>query len=119
MRRILNVISMLIALLAVSLAYFNMPLLVTVTGFCPIELKMMTVQVSFSAIVAIVFFMGFLSAMLWSFATAIPLNKKLKEYQRKLEKTNIESDEESSKVAVLEAKIETLEKALETTLKDK
>ena len=42
----------------------------------------------------------------------------MKEYQRKLEKTNIISNEEMSKVSVLEAKIATLEKALESALKD-
>ena len=119
MRIFLNIVSTVIALYAVTLAYFNMPVTVSVSGFCPIQMRMMTLNVPFSSIVAAVFCMGFLSAVLWSFASSIPMNKKLKEYQRKLEKTSVTSDEESSKVAVLEAKIATLEKALESALKDK
>ena len=42
--------------------------------------------------------------------------RKLKEYQRKLEKTSVQSSEGSSKVDVLEAKIEVLEKALKSAL---
>lgn len=44
---------------------------------------------------------------------------RLKEYQRKLEKTSVQSSEDSSKVAVLEAKIQTLEKALQSALENK
>lgn len=42
--------------------------------------------------------------------------KKLKEYQRKLEKTSVQSCEDNSRVGVLEAKIQTLEKALQAAL---
>ncbi len=40
-------------------------------------------------------------------------------FERKLEKTSVSSDANSAKVKVLEAKIQTLEKALENALKNK
>lgn len=44
-------------------------------------------------------------------------NKKINSYARELEKESIVSSENSSRVKVLEAKIEVLEKALENALK--
>lgn len=44
-------------------------------------------------------------------------NDKINIYKRELEKESISSSESSSKVKVLEAKIQTLEKALENALK--
>ncbi len=44
-------------------------------------------------------------------------NQKINSYKRELEKESINSIENSSKVKVLEAKIEVLEKALENALK--
>lgn len=58
------------------------------------------------------FFIGILVMLFFQKRT----EKRLKEYQRKLEKTSINSTEESSKVTVLEAKIATLEKALQSAL---
>lgn len=46
-------------------------------------------------------------------------NKKISSYARELEKESIASTENSSKVKVLEAKIEVLEKALQNALKNK
>ena len=44
-------------------------------------------------------------------------NKKINSYERELEKESILSTENSSRVKVLESKIEVLEKALENALK--
>ena len=44
-------------------------------------------------------------------------NEKLNSYKRELEKESITSSENSSRVKVLESKIEVLEKALENALK--
>lgn len=44
-------------------------------------------------------------------------NKKINSYKRELEKESIASTESSSRVKVLESKIEVLEKALENALK--
>ncbi len=65
-------------------------------------------------------FIGFAIGMLFMSFFYIRSNKKLKEYKRKLEKTSVQSSEDSSKVDVLEAKIKVLEKALQSALeKDK
>jgi len=45
--------------------------------------------------------------------------KTIKEYKRELERRGIDKDESSSKVKVLESKIEVLEKALQESLKKK
>ncbi len=66
-----------------------------------------------------VFFAGFITGLTFLSMFYIRSQKTLKEYKRKLEKTSINSNEESSKVAVLEAKIATLEKALQSTLENK
>lgn len=67
----------------------------------------------------ITFLVGFLVGILAMLFFQKRTEKRLKEYQRKLEKTSINSTEESSKVAVLEAKIATLEKALQSALENK
>ena len=46
-------------------------------------------------------------------------NNALNSYKRELEKESISSTESSSRVKVLESKIEVLEKALENALKNK
>lgn len=46
-------------------------------------------------------------------------NNTLNSYKRELEKESISSDENFSRVRVLESKIEVLEKALENALKNK
>lgn len=66
---------------------------------------------------AIIFFSGIITGI---FLMGIKLkvkNTKINSYKRELEKEAILSTESSSKVKVLEAKIEVLEKALENALK--
>lgn len=65
----------------------------------------------------LIFGAGLLSGLFYTCGFYLPIQKKMQEYKRKLEKTVINSDEETSKVAVLESKIETLEIALKTALK--
>lgn len=66
--------------------------------------------------VIIAFAIGFLLGLLFMSIFYFKSKNTLKEYKRKLEKTSINSTEGSSKVAVLEAKIATLEKALQSAL---
>ena len=66
-----------------------------------------------------IFICGFLFGL---FLMNIKLNlkdNKLNSYKRELEKESISSDTNSSRVKVLESKIEVLEKALENALKGK
>lgn len=73
-------------------------------------------QVKFVYLCVGVLFAGFISGLAWVGADYLAANNKLKEYQRKLEKTSVCAESDSSKVSVLEAKIEVLEKALKSAL---
>ena len=63
------------------------------------------------------FLSGFALAILLMTLKMNVKNEKLNSYKRELEKESIASTESSSRVKVLEAKIEVLEKALENALK--
>lgn len=68
-------------------------------------------------LILILYFAGE-SAMFFFLLPVLKQNKeKESAYERRLEKTSVSKDESSSKVKVLEAKIEVLEKALEDALK--
>ena len=60
----------------------------------------------------------FISSFFWILLT-YSKNKKINAYQRQLEKESISSNESSSRVKVLESKIEVLEKALENAINNK
>jgi hypothetical protein len=62
---------------------------------------------------------GFVAGILFVMSYVLDISRKLQAYKRELEKNSISSDEKNSKVTVLEAKIEVLEKALDDLLKNK
>ena len=70
-------------------------------------------------IYAIIFLSGVLTSILLMGIKLRVKNTKLNSYKRELEKEAISSSENSSRVKVLESKIEVLEKALENALKNK
>ena len=70
-------------------------------------------------IYAIIFLSGVLTGILLMGFKLKVKNSKLNSYKRELEKEAISSIENSSRVKVLESKIEVLEKALENALKNK
>lgn len=70
-------------------------------------------------IYAIIFLSGVLTGILLMGIKLRVKNTKLNSYKRELEKEAISSSENSSRVKVLESKIEVLEKALENALKKK
>ena len=70
-------------------------------------------------IYAIIFLSGVLTGILLMGFKLKVKNSKLNSYKRELEKEAISSSENSSRVQVLESKIEVLEKALENALKNK
>lgn len=73
-------------------------------------------NVSMLQIMMFTFLAGVISGIFWVSTFNFVPHKKLKEYKKKLDKTLVQSEEESSKVAVLEEKIKVLEKALESAL---
>ena len=70
-----------------------------------------------SAVFAAMFVCGFLLGIFLMNLILNVKDKKLNSYKRKLEKESVDSDKNNSRVKVLEAKIEVLEKALENALK--
>ena len=70
-------------------------------------------------IYAIIFLSGVLTGILLMGIKLRVKDTKLNSYKRELEKEAISSSENSSRVKVLESKIEVLEKALENALKNK
>ncbi len=70
-------------------------------------------------IYGIIFLSGVLTGILLMGFKLKVKNSKLNSYKRELEKEAISSSENSSRVKVLESKIEVLEKALENALKNK
>ena len=70
-------------------------------------------------IYAIIFLSGVLTGILLMGIKLRVKNTKLNSYKRELEKEAISSSENSSRVKVLESKIEVLQKALENALKNK
>lgn len=68
---------------------------------------------------ALIFFAGTLFGIVLMSLKLRGKNNTLNSYKRELEKESISSTESSSRVKVLESKIEVLEKALENALKNK
>lgn len=60
---------------------------------------------------------GLIAGIIFMLHFVLQKNTAVKAYERQLEKTSVSSDENSAKVKVLEAKIQTLEKALEEATK--
>lgn len=66
--------------------------------------------------IAAVAFGGLVAGVLWMWSYFLAIQDKLKAYKRELEKNSVENSSSTSKVEVLEAKIEVLEKALKNAL---
>ncbi len=89
----------------------------TAQYFCPI------MQKTFTTSIAGLGFMIFLTAYISGFVLCLLIKSRTDElcnaYQKRHENISIEKDENTAKIAVLEAKIQTLETALENALKNK
>jgi len=116
MRIIFNFISILIIVAIISLAFLNNQIVFDLILLASNASFVVYHHVDLMFILLIAFIAGLNVGIFWSAAYYYPIQTKFKEYQKKLEKTSLQTEEESSKVAVLEEKIKTLEKALENTL---
>lgn len=117
MRIIFNLVSIVIMLVVIFIASLNTQSF-AFTAWVANGGKVVY-NVSLATIILTFFIAGTLAGIFWAATFYSPVQNKLKEYQRKLEKTSVQTDEESSKVAVLEEKIKTLEKALQSALENK
>jgi Protein of unknown function (DUF1049). len=119
MKIVFYIISIVIVISVIFLAALNTQ---TVFNFTVWEAKGANAVIYHASLVQVIlgaFVAGILAGVFWAVAFYTPIQAKLKEYQRKLEKTSVQSSEESSKVEVLEAKIATLEKALQAAIENK
>lgn len=117
MRIIFNLVSILIVVMVIFLASMNMQTANFIMGMA--KGGNVVYHVALAEILLIFFVAGTFAGIFWAASFYSPVENKLKEYQRKMEKASVQSDEESSKVAVLEEKIKTLEAALQSALENK
>lgn len=117
MRILFNIIAVLILVAVIFLAVLNAQTTLSLTFWAAGKTSSLTYIISLLSLIAIIMALGMIAGGLLTSSYYQSAKTKLKEYQRKLEKTSVQSSEESSRVQVLEAKIKTLEKALESALK--
>jgi len=111
MNKIFRLLSILIIALAASLAIINPPQLIALYTWGNI-----IYITSFTYLFIGVFIVGLIAGIAWMLTYYFDCQGKFKEYKKKLEKTTVTAESDSSKVDVLEAKIEVLEKALKSAL---
>lgn len=119
MKVIFNIISIIIIIAVAFLASLNSQTVFDLSLINAKGVGTIVSNVHFVPVVLLVFILGTIAGVLWATAFYSSTRIKLKEYQRKLEKTSVQSSEDCSKVEVLEAKIATLEKALQSALENK
>lgn len=116
MRIVFNLISILIVIAVIFFASLNTETVFNLAIWKVAGTKAILLHMTLVQVILITFIAGILAGIFWVSTFYVGPNAKLKEYQKKLEKTSIQSEEESSKVAVLEEKIKVLEKALDSAL---
>lgn len=111
MKKLFKIISILIIVAIAYLASLNTSQLVNFHIWKDISREINLMYVIFGSLLA-----GVTAGYIWMFTHYLTSQEKFKEYKKKLEKTTVTAESGSSKVNVLEAKIEVLEKALKTAL---
>lgn len=110
MKIILKLIAIIIIIAMAILASFNKTV---------IDLKVwneITYHIQVAHLIMGVLMAGVAAEFAWIWSFYAVAQEKLKEYKRQLEKKSVNVECESSKVDVLEAKIQVLEKALKSAL---
>lgn len=110
MKIVLKIVSLLIIIAVLYMATSNL------AQVLDLSLHNGVFQVRFVYLCIGVLIAGMFAGSAWVWADYLQVSAKLKEYQRKLEKTSVNAECDNSKVSVLEAKIEVLEKALKSAL---
>lgn len=118
MKIIFTLISIIILLIIIFLAALNTQTLFDITAWGLKPLNVIHIaHVSVFEVISWAFIGGILMGSCWASSFYNRTQSRLKEYQKKLEKTSVQSSGDVAKIDVLEAKIATLEKALESALK--
>lgn len=95
--------------------YFNLDK--TVEFFCPLMQKVYTTKLIYLTILHAV--MAFIAGYVFCAILKTKVTELCEAYQKRHENTSIEKDGDKAKIDVLEAKIKTLEAALEAALRNK
>jgi len=111
MKKFFKLFSIIIIALVAYIASLNLSISVNFHIWKNIIHEINLVYVIFTALIA-----GVTAGYIWMLAHYMTSQEKFKEYKKKLEKTSISAESDNSKVSVLEAKIEVLEKALKSAL---
>ena len=111
MKILLKLITLFIIIDVVCLASLNSSQTINFSYWTGHSLNINFVYIILGLLVA-----GITAGFCWGGAYYIIAAETIKEYKKKLEKTSVNADCKESKVSVLEAKIEVLEKALKSAL---
>ena len=117
MKIVFNILSIVIVVTITFLASLNTHTVFDFTVWSATKTaNAMIYHATLVQVILLTFIAGTLTGIFWASSFYSPIQAKLKEYQRKLEKTSVQSSEDSSKVSILEEKINVLEKALQSAL---
>lgn len=116
MRILFIIVSIFIVVSVIFIAFLNTQTAFELNVWSLGKVSTISYHTNLINLIFAVFVAGILAGALWAGSFHFSSKAKLKEYQKKLEKTSVQSSADSSKVDVLEAKIEVLEKALKTAL---
>lgn len=122
MRKLFNIFAYLILLFILYVGVVNFDQNITiqigaVKGLADAGLPQYAIQVSVGIVILAVVAIGFVISAFLVGQLYLIQKDKLNAYKRELEKSSVSNSTSSSKVEVLEAKIATLEKALDNALK--
>ena len=124
MKKAIFIISIVILLCAIYL------IIVNISNYQPIHYNFsnagengsrayLSTMMSLALYTGIILFAGIFSGAGVVYLFLSKANTKIKAYERELEKTSITGENNASKVEVLEAKIQTIEKALNTVIDER
>jgi len=119
MRIILNIFAILIIAAVAFFAVQNAHTMIdfNLWGTVGVNAKIVHINLLYVSLASLV--AGMTAGICWLASYYFAAETKLKEYKRKLEKTSVQSSSDSSRVGVLESKIQVLEKALKSALEQK
>ena len=111
MKKLLKILSIIIISLMAYVASLNTSQSVDLHIWKNLSHQISLVYVMFGSLIV-----GITVGYAWMLTHYLTSQEKFKEYKKKLEQTTVTAESGSSKVGVLEAKIEVLEKALKSAL---
>lgn len=79
----------------------------------------LTIYTNYFVYASMLIICGFIAGMMFCGAFLLAQKEKIAPYKRQLEKMSVQNDSDTSRVAVLEAKVKTLEAALQKALDNK